>query len=170
MQPVLTNGPVRLVPFGDRHLTDTYVGWLNTPELVRFSEQRHRSHDLDSCRAYVASFATGPNLLWAVEDHATGSHVGNITATVNPPNGLADISILIGGGSGQGYGFAAWSAVLDYLGSRPDLRKITGGCLAGNAAMVAIMRKAKMQPDGVRKDHFLVDGAPMDVLHFARYT
>ena len=169
-QPVLTNGLVRLEPFADRHLTEAYVGWLNTPDVVRFSEQRHRSHDMDSCRAYIAGFSGGPNQLWAVEDQATGAHVGNITAAINPPNGLADISILIGGGSGRGYGFAAWRAVMTYLEERGDIRKITGGCLAGNKAMVAIMKKANMHPDGVRATHFLVGGAPMDIVHFASYT
>ena len=77
---------------------------------------------------------------------------------------------MIGSGTGRGYGFGAWCAVLDYLETRPDLRKITGGCLEGNKAMVAIMKKAQMQPDGKRKSHYWVDGAPMDLVYFARYT
>ena len=109
-------------------------------------------------------------MLWAIEDQGNGTHVGNITASIDLNNGLADIGILIGGGSGRGYGFSAWSAVLSYLEERADVRKVTGGCLAGNKAMVAIMKKAQMQPDGLRKEHFWVDGVPMDVLYFARYA
>ena len=31
--PVLTSGPVRLIPFASQHLTEDYVGWLNDPVL-----------------------------------------------------------------------------------------------------------------------------------------
>ncbi|QXT39387.1 GNAT family N-acetyltransferase [Gymnodinialimonas ceratoperidinii] len=165
--PVLTHGPVRLLPFARRHLSERYVGWLNSAQLMRFSEQRHRRHDIASCRAYVAGFTNSPNLLWAVEDFSSEAHVGNVAATIDPANGLADIGILIGGGGRRGYGSAAWRAVLGYLAGRGDIRKITGGCVAGNSAMIAIMEGAGMIPDGRRKAHFLVGGEPMDVVHYA---
>jgi RimJ/RimL family protein N-acetyltransferase len=165
--PVLTRAPVRLLPFGPRHLSERYVGWLNSAQLMRFSEQRHRRHDIASCRAYVAGFSNGPNLLWAIETTSANTHVGTITATIDGANGLADIGILIGTGGGRGLGSAAWRAVLGYLAGRADIRKITGGCVAANAAMIAIMECAGMIADGRRKAHFLIGGEPVDVVHYA---
>jgi len=168
--PRLECGPIRLVPFGTEHLTQTYVDWLNDAEVMRYSEQRHRHHDLQSCEAFVRCFENTENLLWAIEaTDQDNSHVGNITASIDPNNGIADIGLLIGtrNNQGRGYGISAWSAVLEYLKTRPNLRKITGGCMAPNQAMVRIMRRAGMREDGIRKAHFIVDSAPVDVLYYA---
>lgn len=170
--PSLTTPDLHLVPFADRHMTQAYVGWLQDPGLMRYSEQRHRSHDMQSCRSFVASFATSPHFLWAIEDAGQDhTHIGNITATVDPNNGLADIGLLIGAKScqGRGYGTQAWQAVMTYLHSLPQLHKITGGCLAPNAAMVRIMQNCGMIPDGIRKNHYLVDGCPADIVYFAQW-
>ena len=172
--PILARGALRLVPFGERHLTPAYVGWLNDPDTMRYSEQRHRQHSLDSCRAFVAGFSGGPNQLWAIEamDQDAGQegrHIGNITASHDVHNRIADIGILIGadGCQGKGYGLTAWSLVLEHLAARPDLHKVTGGCLAANTAMVRIMQRAGMKPDGVRPAHYLLDGQPVDIVYYA---
>jgi RimJ/RimL family protein N-acetyltransferase len=54
-----------------------------------------------------------------------------------------------------------------HLLDRGDIRKVSGGALRCNVAMVNIMRNAGMQPDGVRLAHELVDGVSHDMLHFA---
>jgi RimJ/RimL family protein N-acetyltransferase len=168
--PKLPAGPLVLHPFGPRHLTETYVGWLNDPDVVRFSEQRHRQHSMDSCRAFVSSFSSGPNLLWAIETSEDGQHIGNITATIDLPNKIADIGIMIGAAHarGKGYGRHAWAAALNHLCTRDDLRKVTGGCLAANTAMVQVMRTCGMSEDGFRPDHFLVEGHPTSILYFSK--
>lgn len=170
VSPVLEGSRVKLVPFEESHLTQDYVDWLNDVSLMRYSEQRHRKHSLQSCAAFVAGFENGPNLLWAIEAaDQDGMHIGNVTANIDPNNGIADIGLLIGAAnsSGRGYGLAAWSAVLEYLRGRSDLRKVTGGCMASNQAMVQIMQRAGMQPDGLRKDHFIINDTLVDVLYHA---
>lgn len=166
--PPLAADPLRLVPFGPEHLTDAYVGWLNDPTVVRFSEQRHRYHSLESCAAFVARFDSGPNLLWAIE--TGGRHIGNISATFDLNNRIADIGILIGaeGTRGRGFGRLAWGAVLDHLCAREDLHKLTGGCLEGNVAMVRIMRGCGMVEDGYRKDLYIVEGKPSSLIYFSK--
>ena len=168
--PALEAGPLALLPFGARHLTEAYVSWLNDPAVVRYSEQRHRRHTLDSCRAFISGFATGPNLLWAIETRADGRHIGNITASFDLNNRIADIGILIGspGTQGKGYGRHAWGAVLDYLCADETLHKVTGGCLAANTAMVRLMRATGMREDGMRPDHYLIDGQPTNLLYFSK--
>lgn len=170
--PPLENEYLRLVPFGAQHMTLDYVGWLNDPDVVRYSENRHRRHSFESCQAYVADLAAGPSQLWAIEAmDQDGQHIGNITASHDPNNRLADIGILIGarGCQGRGYGRLAWGAVLTYLETRPDLHKITGGCLAANQAMVRIMQRAGMEPDGIRTAHYMVDGQPTDLVYYYRF-
>jgi hypothetical protein len=98
--PLLT-----LEPFGPKHLGQRYVSWLNDPEVVRHSEQRHRAHSLESCRAYAESFAGSPSGLWAMLTRQ-GGHVGNVTATVDAPNAVAELGI--SSSANAGTGAAAW--------------------------------------------------------------
>ncbi len=148
------------------------MAWLNDPEVVRYSEQRHYNHTMDSVRKFK------PDLMWAIiavlEVHETRagplpeySHIGNISAQLDLPNKVADISMMIGdrGVWGQGYGREAWKAVMDWLFLQ-GVRKVTGGCMAGNEAMVKIFERVGMEPDYVRGGHFLVDGERVDSLHY----
>lgn len=160
-----------LEPFAERHLSDRYVGWLNDPEVVRFSEQRHRTHSRESAAAYLRSFEGTPHYFWAVLTRdAQPVHIGNINAYVDPVNGVADIGVLIGDKTvwGCGYGGEAWIAICRFL-LDSGLRKVTGGTLASNLGMMAIMRRAGMSPDGVRRRHAVVDGEPVDMVHMALF-
>ncbi len=169
---VIATPRLRLVPFSEGHLTQRYVAWLNDPEVVRYSEQRHRQHTIESCRQFVASFGDSPHLLWAIElSEPAGLHVGNIAVYVDGPNSIADVTILIGERSawGKGIGQEAWDAVCQYLLDTLSVRKITAGTLAANHGMLAIMRRARMQDDGRRTAHYLVDGNPVDLVYAALF-
>ena len=169
----ITTARARVVPFEVRHLTDRYIAWLNDAQVVRFSEQRHRRHDRASCRAYFDSMSISNNYFCAVEINRDGEHhVGNISVYVDRPNGLADVAIMIGDRSvwGSGIGFESWRGVRRSLIKREGYRKVTGGCLAANRAMVRIMEKTGMRPDGCRAAHYLVDGNQVDLVFYAAFA
>ncbi|MGJ3258697.1 MAG: GNAT family N-acetyltransferase [Rhodospirillales bacterium] len=168
----LTTERLTLRPFDTaRHLTESYVAWLNDPDVVRYSEQRHRTHTLATCRAFAEGFQTGPSRLWTIEMREDGSHIGNIHADIDAANGLADVAILIGARQawGKGIGLEAWNAVLDWLLTDGGIRKAVAGCMASNAAMVRIMEKSGMVPDGTRNAHYVLDGKPEDIVFRARF-
>lgn len=170
---ILQTAHLTLRPFDQQiHLTDRYVAWLNDSDVVRFSEQRHRTHTLESCRAFTESFADGPSRLWAIEQTADSLHIGNIHADIDPANGLADVAILIGDRSswGKGYGFEAWDAVLGWLLKSAKIRKVVAGCMRSNTAMVKLMAKSGMTPDGIRHAHYMLDGQPEDIVFCARFS
>ena len=170
---VLETERLRLEPFGEPHLTERYVAWLADPEVVRWSEQRRRSHTLASCRAYVDSFRGTPNMLFAIvaKDPALG-HLGNLNVYIDTRHGVADIGILMGERAawGKGYGREAWGAIMGALLRDPTMRKVTGGCVADNVAMVKIMRACGMVEDGRRVRHYVYDGREVDVVTFASFT
>ena len=170
--PTLETAKLRIVAFNEQHLSQTYVEWLNDPEVVRYSEQRHHHHTLEICRAYFATFENTPHLFLAIEGNKGDlGHIGNMTVTIDPFNGLADLAILIGERQawGKGLGLEAWSAVLSVLLAKPWVRKITAGAVESNRAMVSIMRKSGMIEDGMRRSHLLVNGVPDDVLYYAAW-
>lgn len=158
---------VTLHAFTEADINSDYVGWLNDRELMKYSNQRFRNHSAASCRDYLASFAGTRNLFMAIRHE--GRLVGTMTVYRAPSHGTADIGLLVGaGGQGRGWGRDAWGTMLDYL-LRSGTRKVTGGTLRCNVAMVRIMQACGMQPDGVRQAQELVDGVPQDILYFARF-
>jgi RimJ/RimL family protein N-acetyltransferase len=159
-------------PFSEKYLTPRYVSWLNDPEVVRYSEQRHRQHTLESCKKYYESFAGTPNFFWAISLKDTEFHIGNLNAYVDIMNKVADIGILLGEKAawGKGHGLEAWKAVCDYLLGNGGIRKISAGTLALNAGMLNIMIRSGMVEDGRRFRHYLVEGHEIDLLHYALFA
>lgn len=158
--------------FKEEYLSERYVGWLNDPEIVRYSEQRHREHTIESCRQYMNSFQGTPHFFWAVfKSHDRPEHIGNINAFIDPHNLTADIGIMIGERTiqGQGYGAEAWLGVCGFLFETQNIRKITAGTISTNIPMIRLMKKAGMVEDGIRKRHYIYDGKEVDVIHMALF-
>ncbi|HUL00985.1 MAG TPA: GNAT family N-acetyltransferase [Nitrospirota bacterium] len=169
--PVIETKRLRIEPFSIKHLTARYVSWLNDPEVVRYSEQRHRRHSLESCKEYFESFQGTPNYLWAIIQKECGIHMGNINAYVDVNNKVADIGILLGEKDewNKGYGLEVWKAVITYLFDSGCIRKISAGTLTSNRGMINIMVRSGMVEDGRRVRHYLFDGQEIDALHFALF-
>jgi len=161
-----------LSAYAERHICDRYAGWLNDPAVIGLSRQRLKAHTVESCRAYVASYADGPNVLWAIERHdGEPTYIGNIRANVDEANGTADVAILIGERDcwGKGYGLEAWNAVCRWLLTDGGVRKVYAGTTEINKGMLAIMKKAGMAEDGVRRRHYVIDGQEVDVVYGALF-
>jgi len=171
--PMLQFAGGRVLPFTERHLTQRYVAWLNQPEVVKYSEQRHRQHSLDSCRAYFESFRGSPHEFLAVEaDEPALGHIGNMAVAVDEANRVGDLSILIGERRAWGTGLAsrAWIAVLEELLRSGRLRKVTAGTMAANTPMLRLMERSGMTIEGRRARQFLLDGAEVDMVFAARFA
>lgn len=170
--PVIETQRLKILPFGEPHLTDRYVAWLNDPEVVRFSEQRHHHHTLASCRHYWHSFLDSPNLLWAIVVHDSSlGHIGNINAYMDEKNSLTDIGIMIGEKAAwrKGYGLEAWQAVCSYLLDDAGVRKVTAGAMATNKDMLRIMNKSGMVADGRRIRQYIFNDEEVDVIFAALF-
>jgi RimJ/RimL family protein N-acetyltransferase len=171
LTPLLRGQGVVLEPFEGRHISSRYVAWLNDPAVVRFSEQRHKAHSLESCRAYAASYVGTPNHFWAIIAGSLG-HIGNLSATVDEANRVADLAILIGEREcwGKGLGTSAWTAAMQWLLQDGGMRKVTAGTMAANQGMLSIMKKSGMMEEGRRRAQFLHDGASVDLVLVARFA
>jgi RimJ/RimL family protein N-acetyltransferase len=159
-----------ITSFTERHLSSRYVGWLNDPDVIQFSEQRHKSHNVESCRLYWQSFHNTPNYFWAIEEVKYGyGHIGNINAYVNKIHNIADVGIMIGDKRlwRNNYGLEAWIAVFKFLFRQLNLRKITAGAISVNFAMLNMMKKAGMVPDGIRGKQFIFNDQEVDIVHYA---
>ena len=168
----LTGRKVHLRRFEASDLTEAYLGWLNDPEVTRFSNQRFRSHTRESATAYIESFAASPSLFLSVCEADTRAPIGTMTAYANSPHATCDVGIMIGERSfwGGGYGQDAWNTLTGWLLSEAGVRKLTAGCLAKNFAMITLMERSGMAREAVRTDQELLDGEPCDIVHYAKFA
>lgn len=162
---------VTLQPFTIGDVTPEYVGWLNDPQVVRFSNQRFRQHSLQSCRDYVASFAASPNRFLKIIRQEDGRMVGTMTAYAAVPHGTVDMGIMVGSRSiwGRGVGQDAWNTLLNWLLGEAAVRKVTGGAMRCNLAMMRIMERSEMALEAVRPRQEMFDGEPHDLVYFGKY-
>jgi ribosomal-protein-alanine N-acetyltransferase len=151
--------------FDKKHLTDDYIGWLNDPEVVRYSNQRFFKHSFKSCECYFDTFKGSPNLFLAIHDLKSEKHIGTMTVYRSLPHGTADVGILLGDKAfwGKGYGVDAWKTVLSYLFQELKLRKVTAGTVSSNVGMMKIAQKNGMQLEAIRSRQLIYDGLEEDV-------
>jgi ribosomal-protein-alanine N-acetyltransferase len=161
---------VALRPFSQSDINADYLAWLNDPITMQYSNQRFYQHDFASATRYLASFNGSDNLFVAIDDKV-GLRLGTMTAYVSPQHGTADLGILIGERKvwGQGLGLDAWRTLMKCLFQR-GIRKVTGGTVDCNAAMLAIFSKSDMQPEGRRKRQEIIEGKEHDILLYARFA
>lgn len=157
--------------FGEKDVTDEYIGWLNDPEVLRFSNQRFRAHDRASCLAYLKSFLGTPNRFLSVIDIASDRAIGTMTVYEAPMHGTADVGIMIGNRSvwSHGYGQDAWDTVLRWLSARSDIRKVTAGTVAPNLGMRRLMERSGMRLEATRAAQEMVEGRTEDVLYYGLF-
>jgi len=159
--------------FDERDLNERYVSWLNDPETVQYSEQRHRQHTLESCASYLSAMCEKQDWFLAVlRKKDAPTHIGNLSVVFDRHNLTASISIMIGdpGARGLGFGVEAWSAVTTHLLDAGGMRKVTAGTMSVNKAMLAVARKSGMVEEGRQKRHFIYKGTEVDCVQFARFA
>ncbi len=173
MKATIDTPRLLLEPFDvTRHLTARYVSWLNDPQVVRYSEQRHAPHTLASCRQYAESFRGTAGFFWAIQLKGNGvTHIGNLSAYVDERNRIAELSILIGetGHGGKGLGTEAWSAAMRYLLDTVRVRKVHAGTMAENLPMLRIFEKTGMMVECRRSRHYLLEGREIDLVFAAMF-
>ena len=159
---------ITLKPFTQSNITSEYIGWLNDPVVVKYSNQQFRTHNVETCEAYLRSFRQTDNMFLAI--YRGSEFVGTMTAYVSQAHKTADMGVMIGKQWwGKGIGTDAWTTLMRYL-FQSGIRKVTGGALRCNTAMVNIMMNSGMKPDGVRVAQELVKGEPVDIMHFAKFN
>jgi ribosomal-protein-alanine N-acetyltransferase len=162
---------VILQPFLFEDVTPEYIGWLNDPQVVRFSNQRFRQHSQQSCWDYVASFEKSPNRFLKIILQQDARMVGTMTAYIAVPHGTVDIGIMVGCRSvwGQGVGQDAWNTLMGWFLETVGIRKVTGGTMRSNVAMLRIMERSGMTLEAVRPSQEMLDGLPQDILYYGKF-
>lgn len=139
-------------------VTETYVGWLNDPEINRYLEIRFDEHTLESCRRFVEHMNMDPHShLFGIMDKSSQLHIGNIKLTIiNKRHQRGELSFFIGAKDFQGRGLAteAVREITKWGFLECGLRKIEAGCYDTNCASLRCLIKSGYFVEGYFRDSF----------------
>lgn len=161
---------VEIRPIALADVTEAYVGWLNDPEVVRYTEQSGRRHTRAKVEAFVqAKLQSDNEFLFAILSDAR--HVGNIKlGPVNRRHLSAEVSYLIGdrGSWGRGIATAAIGLIVTRAFAEYGVEKLTASTYAPNIASEKALLKNGFTLEGVRRGQVIFEGARVDVRMFGR--
>jgi len=162
---------VLLRSFTFENITDEYIGWLNDPLVVRYSNQRFITHNISTCEHYLSSFDGSDHRFLSICDLITKKPIGTATVYVARHHATADAGIMIGHHEfrGKGYGQDAWNALIYWLLGAGGLRKVTAGALACNYPMVQLMKRSGMHLEAVRCRQEIVEYHEEDLVLYAKF-
>ena len=168
----LSTPRLRLRLFQAANINVSYLAWLNDSEVNRFSNQRYYEHTATSCAAYLAGFEGSINSFLMIEQRQDQRHIGTAAIYRSYHHRTANIVLMLGERScwGQGFGREAWKHLLNALLAEQRIRKVTGGTVRPNEAMVSILESTEMALEAIRPKHEIVEGFPVDVLYYAAYS
>ena len=149
---VLRGLRVTLRPFGIEQMTTRYLGWLNDPEVNRWSRRSEMGNiDEVAARAYLKSLVDDERILGI---HLAGDgHIGNIKfGPIDWANSRTDISIVIGERHvwGRGVGAEAVYLVSQYLFETLGLNRLDAGSC--NPAFVKMVQNIGWRVEGVLRE------------------
>jgi [ribosomal protein S5]-alanine N-acetyltransferase len=166
-------GPhVTISPLLPAHVNDAYVGWLNNPEIIRFTEIS-LDETAESTRAYVRAAIKAPNAaVWRImiDD---GVHVGNIRlSNIRLNHRRAEVALMIGAQEawGRGVGSSAIELIARYAFEELELHKLTAGILKPNIGSFRAFEKAGFHCEATLRQHAVLDNAMCDSFLMARFT
>jgi RimJ/RimL family protein N-acetyltransferase len=137
-------------------LTSAYphhIDALNDKAYMRYSEQRHVSHDHATQEVYLRT--AGPDCI-LLDLVIVDASVGSMSCYLDHLNRVCDLGIMICPEFVKlGYGAEAWAAVMDHWLKRDW--KVEAGMMVRNLRMVRICALTGMEFEGIRRRHFRVD-------------
>lgn len=155
-------------------VTAEYVGWLNDPKVNRFLETRFANHDEDTVRNFVKTVRVSDNeFLFGIFMRTNSVHIGNIkVGPINRHHNIADLSLFLGDREswGKGYATEAIAALSNYAFSVLALRKLAASMYAANKASHRAFVKVGYRHEGLRRDHYTLDGAPCDLIELGLFA
>lgn len=166
-------GPnLRLASLDESAASGAYLHWMRDPEVLRYLEARHGSHDVESLRCFIRDAnGSSDNLLLGIFLKADGRHIGNIKlGPIDRPNRRGEVGFMVGERAswGKGYASEAVELVCRHAFSILGLHKITAGYIASNKGSARIFTKLGFFEEGRLKQHFLVEGRWEDGMRVAR--
>lgn len=162
-----------LEPISSKHCTETYLDWLNDPEVYRWLETRG-SQTMPMLKEYINQQLINKSSMWAIKIKSINKHIGNIKIDpINIKHSVGEFGILMGDKSewGKGYAREASTEIMNYFFEKQEpLRKITLGVVDQNEAAVKLYKNLGFEVEGLYKDHVCYDDKYYSILRMAKFN
>ena len=155
---LLVSDKIQLRSVNLEDVNNTYVGWMKDTEVNQYMETRFREQTQDTIAAYVENMLSNSNIFFfAMIDHASGNHIGNIKLKINQFHKRGEISLFIGERDFWGMGIAtvAIELVRDFALNQLGLHKLSAGCYSNNIGSIRAFEKAGFKREAVLKEEYL---------------
>lgn len=141
----------------------TYLGWMNDPQIQKFTRRRGTKTTLQELRSFVRASKNSGDVHLAIIT-TEGQHIGNIFLNaVNLKNKSADLSIMIGDPRAQGKGYAqeAISLLTAYAFKKLKLHRMSAG--SPNPRFTKVVEKLGWKKEGVEREAFKLGSTYSDI-------
>lgn len=154
-----------------KHLSETYVSWLNDDEVCRYNRHNIFPYTLEKAKAYINSVSqSNSEIVLAMIERDTQKHIGNIALQlIDTLNRNADISILIGDKEawGKSYAKEAFYTLLKHGFEMLNLHRIYCGTSSQNIAMQKVAIALGMRQEGIRREALFKNARFHDLIEYA---
>lgn len=166
-------GNVLLKSISMEHVSNTYLSWLNDPQVTEGIITTVNQYNLEKLGEYVKKMiADESTYMFAIHDKLTDHHIGNIKLyDIHHVNKTCGLGLMIGDKTywGRGVGTDACNALADFAFDTLNMRKIWLTAFCNNPAAVGLYRKVGFEIEGTLKQHVFVDGAYIDEYFMALF-
>ena len=147
-------------------IDERFTSWFQDKELMQFYRGNPRPMSRqDLLEEFLDFELKGEIFVYAIVLIENDLVIGTIKiGPVHTLHGTSDLVVLIGDVDYHGKGLAVEAIIQgnNLAFTKHKVRKLHGGMYASNAASIGAYLKAGWVIEGSLKDHYLVDGKPMD--------
>lgn len=148
-------------------LSDSYLNWLNDPEVNRYLETRFLPQTVQALHDYWQNHRDDPNSPWfAICTTSDNQHIGNIkVGPIQWTHRRADVSLFIGEKTcwGKGYATEAISLICEWSFLTLDMQKLSAGIYEGNIGSRKAFEKCNFKLEGTLRNEVVSQGKRLDV-------
>lgn len=153
----------------ETHASDSYLSWMQDPEVNQYLESRHSTHTVGDLRAYINEMrASTHSYLFGIFTADDGLHRGNIKlGPISEEHNSAAIGIILGDTSvwGRGYASEAIGMLTGWAFRELKIEKLWAGAYAENQGSVRAFERNDYVIEGLQRQHVnLTTGGRGDVV------
>jgi RimJ/RimL family protein N-acetyltransferase len=149
-------------------ISDQYINWLNSNEIMQYTEQTRTLHNKENVTAFVLSMLnSSENYLFGIFEDL--NHIGNIKiGPIDLFHKTSDISYVIGDKNYWGKGIASMAikAISEIAFSELELEKIYAGVYENNIGSIKALQKNNFAEEGHFKSDVIFNGKRIDSFRY----
>lgn len=168
--PFLIGEKIYLRAIAEADLNEKYREWFNDEEICRYnSHHRFPNYDADMREYYESTIKSRKNLILAICDKETDTHIGNVALeNIDPVDRSAEFAILIGDKAwwGKGIGKGVARLMLEHGFEQLGLERIYCGTAEDNIGMQKIAVATGFKEEGRARKAIFKNGSFKDVINY----